>query len=466
MINNIDNNKLFQLTTEAHSFEKNGDYFLFFPMFGLVFRANNDAVDLLEKIKLKPIFPTNNKQIQILLYWEELGLINNHLEKRCSKTVKKDAPVSTTLLLTTSCNFSCIYCYANANHIAEYMDIGIAKAAIDYITRNSLDQNEDQIYLGIHGGGEPTFCWSLFVDVVEYFNRSSKDSKLIPNISIGTNGYLDEEQRKFIVRETQSATVSFDGMSEEHNFQRPLANGTSTYDCVLDTLKYFDEQKYLYGIRVTVTNYNVSRLSEFIQFIGETLKCKQVKLEPVFLTGKADNAFNLLPKEIDFIHNYIKAMVLGRTYNIDVLYSGVGIRNPSSVFCSIGNNFFVTHSGDVTPCLEVLSKNDIRSKLFFYGNYNKVSKGFEFDISRLNKLEQIAKNNFDEKCVECIARSYCAGDCMAKQSNYIDDVSDTSSVWRCNVTQELTKELLIDLVHNPIKMIPSTEFESNSDVYG
>ncbi len=99
-----------------------------------------------------------------------------------------------------------------------------------------------------------------------YIIKKAKENKLKVIINSGLNGVLSNYQRKWVVKNIHSATISLDGDKEIQNMLRPLKNGQTSFDIVHNTLKYFDSQDFNYAIRSTVTSETIGKLEKIITF--------------------------------------------------------------------------------------------------------------------------------------------------------------------------------------------------------
>ena len=86
-----------------------------------------------------------------------------------------------TLQVTKQCNFRCAYCIygdvafdSQRKHEADFMDLDIAKKAINFLAEHSKDQ--ESIVVGFYGG-EPLLAFPLIQDTVLYALEVFKHKK-------------------------------------------------------------------------------------------------------------------------------------------------------------------------------------------------------------------------------------------------------------------------------------------------
>ena len=445
--------KIYKLTTEAYHFVHKGHRILFFPLVGVAMEVNDDTITLLNLLRKGPIVAQNKTQEKVLTFWENLNILNGKERVPTPpKPTKNFLPVSVTLFLTTGCNLSCIYCYADSGRSIKYMPIQIAEAALNQVIKNALKLGKNTVNLHFHGGGEPTYAWDLLIRIIDDFYCLCEKYQINPKITLGTNVFLNKEKVKFLIKKTHGAAVSLDGFEEIQNFQRPCKNGKGSFKVVFSAIKEMDKKDYPYGIRCTVTSKSVEFLKEIVRFVANEFSCKKIQFEPVFLCGKATGAQWMLPPREIFVESFREARQEGKKYGIDVKLSGARIDFPNGRFCRVGENFFVTHSGFVTSCLEVVHENDPRAKYFFYGKYNQEKKNFDFDYKKLNFLRSLWVKNYKD-CKDCFAKWYCGGDCPAKRAISGNTPLDKADNYRCWIVRELTKDLILESIQSPLEKI-------------
>jgi uncharacterized protein len=261
-------------------------------------------------------------------------------------------------------------------------------------------------------------------------------------INIGTNGVLNDYQRDWVIKNINSATVSIDGMADIQNRLRPLKNGRPSFDIVHDTLKYFDIHDFNYAVRTTVTAETINELERSVSFFCENYKVRKIKIEPVFIQGRAPLNNVNSPQAKDFIKYFTSSQKIAKRYNKELLYSGARFDTLSNYFClAAGNSFCVTPDGYITSCYEVLDKSNPVSDTFFYGRINNGK--IQIDQAKLNKLASIRVNSI-ERCNNCFAKFHCAGDCPVKTALSLDDAELRN--YRCFINRELTKKQLLNSI--------------------
>jgi len=414
---------------------KNNQYIVYLPIHGIIFLGNTSAINLF----YNALNGDNKAQSSFGLTPRQVAKIRTTESK--SQTDKKGHfhPTTVTLFLTTNCSLKCKYCYANAGESNVHIKKKYIEIAVSEVIKNALESGRREITVVYHGGGDIGVVWDLVEETTEYILGLARNNKLAVKFNAGLNGVLSDHQRDWIVNNINSATISIDGTRDIQNKLRPFKNGNPSFDLVNNTLKYFDEHSFKYAIRSTITAETVDRLEEITTFFCQSYKVTKIKMEPVFIQGRAFQSNVCAPSADDFVKHFIRAQKIAMLYGRELLYSGARFDMLTEIFCmAAGSSFGVTPEGYITSCYEVLDKANPLSDVFFYG---KIEGGKVVYFQ--NKLRKLAKLNVFEKkkCMRCFAKFHCAGDCPAKSILYEKEEIDQN--YRCIINRELTKEQLL-----------------------
>jgi uncharacterized protein len=285
-------------------------------------------------------------------------------------------------------------------------------------------------------------AWRLLRSSVEYEKSKANEKKLKVDFSIATNGMLNKEKIVWIMNNFSNISISFDGPEHIQNYQRPMANGKGSFIQVLRTIKILNDRNFSYAVRATITDYSIQYVEEIIRFFGKNCKTRIVRFEPVFACGRALNTgINTLDPE-KFINGFRKAQKLAEDCGITINYSGARVQTVTKIFCmAAGHSLCITPDGHVTSCYEVLSRDDLRSEVFFYGYWHNKKRRFIFNQEKLENLRKRVVSNIPY-CGDCFCKYHCAGDCLAKAINEKDIFSISKSA-RCQINQALTLDQII-----------------------
>jgi uncharacterized protein len=358
-------------------------------------------------------------------------------------------PIEVTLFPTNRCNLRCTYCYADGGdggHNGEpfiTLSLEAGKAAIDLVADNAValakkDASIDSFYLSFHGNGEPFSAYPLLRQLVWYAQDVSEQINFPVVINAATNGVLTTEQLDFLIANFNSVNISFDGLPELQNQQRPMANGQGSFAQVDKTLRRLNQSTVNFGIRVTVTAAMVDRLPEIAAFVVANYpNVEQLHLEPVWECGRCLTTTDEAPDPQEFINAYLEALKVAEPADLRLVYSAARQDVICNSFCKVPYGAFtVTPSGDVTACYEVSYKSDPRSERFFFGHFNPNTAGFDIDDSKLADLACLTVQNMPF-CQDCFCKWHCGGDCSAKLLENRQPQQHSGSD-RCQINRQLT----------------------------
>lgn len=165
---------------------------------------------------------------------------------------------SPSLCVTHNCNLNCVYCYQQ-HDTTKRMSFDTAKEVIDWIFSHVPLEAKS---VGIDFiGGEPLLEFGLIKKIVDY---TCSEKRTVPYMFFATtNGTLLTNEMKQWFRERKKCFVlglSLDGSPDTHNHNR-----SSSFDRI-DT-DFFLENWSEQGVKMTLSDYSISRLAENIKFI-------------------------------------------------------------------------------------------------------------------------------------------------------------------------------------------------------
>ncbi len=352
---------------------------------------------------------------------------------------------SVVLFLTNECNLRCKYCYASAGeHPVRQMEWETAKAGIDNIFTGIRTNNLRHAALGFHGGGEPSMNLPLLKKSVEYFKNLAAENNISYEIAGAFNGFWNSSVREFIINNFTDLSISFDGLPEIQNLNRPAKGGKGSFTKVSETLKELDKAGFKYGIRLTATDETLHSLYDSVSFICDNYKPYKIQVEPAFDEGRAIVNNSTLSNPDEFIRLFIKSYRTAVEKNIDLFYSGARLNVITQRFCLAAcRALVVTPDGDVTTCFESFGKEHPDSDLFFVGRYGGNGK-FIIDNDKLKKHYSRTVDNI-KFCSDCFCKWHCAGDCAVKNIA-VSKGELLKPGSRCYINQELTKFLIMERI--------------------
>jgi len=320
-----------------------------------------------------------------------------------------------------------------------------AKAAIDLVAENAGLAGMPRFAVGFHGGGEPTVAWGLITEAVEYAYEVAGMKGLDVEIFAATNGMFNEKQREFILRKFTSLNISMDGPADIQNFNRPKTDGSNSFAAVRDNLKFLDEHGFSYGVRVTITERDVHRMEEIVEWFKSEFNITSLHMEPVWMCGRCLTSGEQSPSDDDFVKYYMRALDKAEQIGVNLVYSGLRLDSLISKFCAAaGDGFNVLPDGAVTSCYEITDNDNPKAELFHYGHYDFNRKRFVFDFDKIKRLQKYSVENIAH-CRDCFCKWHCAGDCISKVFDESKSFQHEGSS-RCALNRELTKMQLEKLI--------------------
>lgn len=177
--------------------------------------------------------------------------------------------------LTDGCNLRCQYCFTE--HNARQIDLGTAKAAVNFIIREVERVGRENISRPGFAffGGEPMLRFNdIIKPLIEWVEESGLQQKYNFTWSMTTNGTLfNEENIKFLYDHNIGILLSIDGDKYTQDDQRPGANGQSSFDMINIPLilKYYPKVTFRSAIEPRnaekmLENYLFARNSGFMHY--------------------------------------------------------------------------------------------------------------------------------------------------------------------------------------------------------
>ncbi|MBN2357445.1 radical SAM protein [candidate division KSB1 bacterium] len=443
--------KCYTLTADVFTIPYHDDEsILYAPLLGFVCVVNDDVINLLADVEHIDLKTLNKEEKATLRYLEDKGLLNGSREYNCVHPYQeKYQPAQLTLFPTNQCNLRCIYCYASAGEQKPLvMDWHYAVSAIEFMITSLKERGGKHLSLGLHGGGEPLYPWQFIKRVVGYVEDRCSQEGLTHAIFSASNGVLSEKQLQYIVKHFVNLNISFDGLPHVQDYHRPLAGGQGSFEHVDRTMRFLDEKKFNYGIRGTVSDYNINLMPEIVRYIGEHYRCKSVHLEPLFYCGRCKTTGTMDPGIEAFAEQFKRCEDVAAEYGINLIYSGCHIDMLRNMFCGVScANFSVTPDGYLTACYEVTDREDSKSEKFFFGRIREDGTIF-IDDEKRRRLHSLTVDQLDY-CRDCFAKWHCAGECAAKIPH--DDITGARGHDRCQLNRQLIAERLKRIVEGNFK---------------
>lgn len=360
--------------------------------------------------------------------------------------------------LTTKCNLCCRYCYnaQERNSIKEQtIPLDIAYAAIDWY----FETNESR-HIRFYGPGEPTQEFEKMKQITEYAKNHPNDGERV-TVEIQTNGVFTEEVRNWFLENMNIVWMSFDGMKDVQNYNRPLNpkykgiyNEKTSADVLEDNVRWLIANKgkrnLMVGARVTITDKNINKQREMVDYFYD-LGIRYVWTNPLFYSvGKIPVCEDELKKkaysfDMDaYIENYLDAYYYAKEKGVFWgSFLTINFDGESSYHCRCctpQNAPHITPDGYISACdMVVLGSEPYHMGLFIVGKWNQEQKCFELYEDKIKALNE-RKSTLMKHCQKCPAKLHCGGYCLGETVNETGKL-DGQNLVKCNAVRVLLKEL-------------------------
>lgn len=307
------------------------------------------------------------------------------------------------LHVTNGCNLRCPYCYIHKS--AEAMDESAGRAAVESVFASARAHGFRAVKLK-YAGGEASLNHRLVVTLHEYATELAAASGLRLEATLLSNGVRLPEH---LARTCQEAgirvMISLDGIGEQHDVQRPFANGRPSFHLVERTIAELIDLGCAPHLSVTVTGRNAGGLSDVVRFALErdltfsinlfrdndcAATAPDLRYEEEEIIGSLRAAFEVIE------HSLPRWSVLG-----SVLDRGQ-LLQPRQRSCGVGQDYLVIDQrGRVAKC-----HMEIERTLGDVFSDDPLTLVRQDRTSALNLLVEEK-----EGCRDCTWRYWCSGGC-------------------------------------------------------
>ena len=352
---------------------------------------------------------------------KKMGLLfSEDWHDEIAKKEKKEPVIKAMCLhVAHDCNLRCKYCFADKGAYCGdtgLMSLDTGKKAIDFVIKSSGQRRNIEIDFF---GGEPLMNFDTTCAILEYAKEQGLKHGKNFRFTITTNGLLlDDKKLEYINKNMSNIVLSIDGRKEVNDRVRVRADGTGSYDSIIDKFKKAAKSRNQdnYYVRGTYTGYNKDFAADVLHLADEGFK--QISLEPVVAPPEVDYSLKeddlpQLFEEYDKLAEEMrKRNKEGRGFNffhfmIDLSGGPCALKRVSG--CGAGCEYVaVTPEGDIYPCHQFVGKKEYKMGSVSAGSFDK------------EKSKEYAKINVytKEACKDCFAKFYCSGGCLASSANY------------------------------------------------
>ena len=316
---------------------------------------------------------------------------------------------SITFSVTEECNLRCKYCYMIGKN-SRSMSIDTAKRAVDFIldSEPAFDAVAWEFI-----GGEPTLKMNLIDELSDYIKIQMyiKNHKWFNKymFNIGTNGttYGSEEMQRYIRKNKNhiSVGITIDGTKDKHDLQRIKADGSGSYDDIIDNVKLWIKQFPEPQTKVTFASEDLVYLKDSIIHLWD-LGLKNIPANIVYENVWHEGDELVFENQLKELADYVLENELYWNYSVRFFDHNIGFpmskATKKQYVCGTGKMIAIDCEGQVYPCVRFLDFCQDPHHKFITGSidngYNEQRELFK-SLS-LNLL-------FDDECMNCPVASGC-----------------------------------------------------------
>ncbi len=360
--------------------------------------------------------------------------------------------------LTTRCNLCCRYCYnaKERNAIEEQtIPFEIAKSGVDWY----FDNNESR-HIRFYGPGEPTQAFDRMKEITRYAKNHPNGGDRV-TVEIQTNGVFTEDIRAWILDNINIIWMSFDGMRDIQEYNRPLNlkynamfSGRKSAQVLEDNVRWLisnkGEHNLMVGARVTITDKNIDKQKEMVDYFYN-LGIRYIWTNPLFYgVGKIpvcddqekQSSYNFDMEK--YIDNYLDAYYYAKGKG---LFWGsfltINFDGESAYHCRCCTPLAAPHlttDGYISACDMALTGSEAHHMdLFIVGKWNPETNSFDLYEEKIKALNDRKSTNM-EHCKGCPAQLHCGGYCLGETVNEFGKLNGQNTM-KCNAVRKLLSKL-------------------------
>lgn len=353
--------------------------------------SKNDDVNCQEAQQLARnglIVPNGTDELAVLKYF--------HYKAKFSKE-----HLILTVAPTLSCNFACPYCYETPRQGC--MSEAVQNALIQYVEDKINDGANDIDFTWY--GGEPLLYPAIIDYVSSQIIKLADEKKIQVHFTMVTNGSLiTKDIVSMLVRnKINSIQITIDGMKENHDLRRPLRNGKSSFEAIVQNLQLFANSGIRINVRMNVDKQNRKDYSELKDIVDSLKSQMEIALYPALVEhlNKNDTRSDIYLSGSEY------AVFISETYGDKKMEAddGLALTKDRRYFCTaeLDNCFVIDEKGNCYKCWDEIGKEDLicfnlleKEKV----NYDAIVRYLTDDPFRE-----------DSKCRTCVFLPLCFGGC-------------------------------------------------------
>lgn len=333
---------------------------------------------------------------------------------------KEDMPYcdkkTISFLLTTYCNMRCTYCYGARNAEKRVLDYKFAHRVLtDYVGGpGGIKQ------IRFFADGEPATEIELLKKIYEEAVALEPEMQA----EIQTNGIFSTEVADWLGQNMDYVWVSVDLLPEDNDRYRITPNGKPSSPLILKNLEYFKQmpnRKAKIGIRATITNYNINRQKEGMDFYYDNYGIDIFWVDPIFppvsdVAEKAYEPIDMMQFATTFVDAHNHAWARGIFYESNLTTNFDGKTDKACRSCIPMPH--LTMDGYLSACeMATFGKDAGKMDAMIYARYDADTDKIIYDENKLKTLRSRILPNMPAECRGCVAGEHCAGFCLGETLN-------------------------------------------------
>ncbi len=359
--------------------------------------------------------------------------------------------------ITTKCNLCCRYCYnaKERNAIKEQtISLDFAKAGIDWYFNNNKSR-----HIRFYGPGEPTQEFEIMKAITEYAQQHHNNGERV-TVELQTNGIFNKDVCKWILKNVNIVWMSFDGMPEIQDYNRPI---NPIYSSIFNNCKSSEimernvreiisnsDKNIMVGARVTITDNNINKQTEMIDYFYN-LGIQNIWTDPLFYGVGEKPVCEDKEKQCSYhfdmdsyVNNYIDAYQYANEKGVFWgSFLTVNFDGCSEYHCRCCDPLSAPHlttDGYISACdMALLGKNAYHMSPFIVAKWDSVYGNFIWYNDRIKALNNRKSTNM-RHCADCPAKMHCGGYCLGEIVNESGDFYGNNPI-KCKAIKTLYKKL-------------------------
>lgn len=308
-----------------------------------------------------------------------------------------------TISPTSSCNFSCKYCYQTDKQTV-FMTRDTEQLILEYV-KSYIARTPSLEHICLNWfGGEPTLALDTVYRLSGEISKLAAEKKFYFMSSFATNGYIMNENiaEKLIENGIKNITVSLDGPPDIHDSRRPLRSGNGSFNAIISNIESVADIISVI-ICCTVDSENIEHIPGLLDILSERGLSEKVILG-IAPTIAFPGTCELVKSSVLSIENYAKSMaklypiIMKRGFNMPKNRLG-NVYNGCSALGTNAVGFDA--EGYMYKCTKTIGIKNERT--------GHVSDPDEFSKNAVKWMAWDPMS--DEKCVNCKVLPLCMGGC-------------------------------------------------------